>query len=429
MLIGFVFTFLICLIIGVPVAFVMGLSGLVALVIWGDVSPLNIIPQRMFRGINSFPLMAIPFFILAGELMGKSIINKLLEFSNAIIGHLKGGLAYVTVLACMFFGGITGAGVAETSAIGSILIPAMEKEGYKKELSVAVVASSSIMGPIIPPSIPFVIYALSVGSTSIGALFLAGAIPGVLIGLSIMLVIAQYSNVQNLPKHKEKFVFKEFLSSFKEAVWALFFPLIIIGGILIGIFTATEAAVIAVVYALFVDFFIYKDITFKELMNYIVDSAVITSVVLFMIATAKITSWIITVLEIPQILVNTISGLSSNPNFFLIFTMVILFIAGCLVESSANIIMFAPILAPVADAFGINPIHFGVLVVMNLMIGMITPPVGIILFVACGIADLKFERLVRAIVPFLFAILVTLLLVVFMPKITLFLPRLFGLIN
>lgn len=429
MLISFIVTFIFCLIIGVPVAIVLGLSALVALIFWGDVSPLAIIPQRIFRGMNSFPLMAIPFFILAGELMGKSIITKLVEFANSMIGFLRGGLAHVTVIACMFFGGITGAGVAETAAIGSILIPAMEKEGYTKELSAAVTASASIMGPIIPPSIPMVIYALSVGSLSVGALFLAGVIPGILIGLSIMGVILYYSKRHNLPKHKEKFVFIEFLKATKEAIWALLLPLIIMGGILSGIYTATEAAVIAVVYALFVNFIIYRDMTIKELMDCLVNSAVVTSVVLFMIGTASVASWMITVLDIPYWLTSLVSGFSTNPNVFLILTMIILLIAGCLVESSANIIMFAPILAPAAAAFGLNPIHFGFLVVMNLMIGMITPPVGIILFVASGIAKLKFERLVNAIMPFLLTIVIVLLLVVFVPEITLFLPRLFGLTN
>jgi len=427
LLTAFIIIFIVTLIIGVPVAIVLGLSSLAALIAWGDVSPLSIVPQRIFRGINSFPLMAIPFFILAGELMGKSIINKLIEFANSMIGFLRGGLAHVTVIACMFFGGITGAGVAETAAIGSILIPAMEKEGYSKELSAAVTASSSIMGPIIPPSIPLVIYALSVGSVSVGALFLAGVIPGILIGLSIMGVIVYYSKSKNLPKHKERFVFKDFLKSTADAIWALLLPLIIMGGILSGIYTATEAAVIAVVYALFVNFVIYKDMKISELMDCLVNSAIVTSVVLFMIGTASIASWIITVLDVPQVLVNLVSGFSSNPNVFLLLTMVVLLIAGCLVESSANIIMFSPILAPVAIAFGVDPIHFGFVVVMNLMIGMITPPVGIILFVASGIAKLNFERLVGAILPFLLVIVIVLLLVVFVPEVTLFLPRLFGL--
>lgn len=429
MLTAFIITFILCLIIGVPVAIVLGLSSLVALVVWGDVSPLFIIPQRTFRAMNSFPLMAIPFFMLAGALMGKSIINKLIEFANSIIGFLRGGLAYITVVVCMFFGGITGAGVAETTAIGSILIPAMIKEGYKKEFSTAVTASSSIMGPIIPPSIPLVVYALTVGSVSIGALFLAGVIPGILIGFSIMMVILYNSRIKNLPKHKEKFVFKDFLKAFKGASWALLLPLIILGGILTGLYTATEASVIAVVYALFVNFVIYRDMTIKELVDCLVNSAVVTSVVLFMIGTASVASWIITVLDVPQMLVSLVSGFSSSSTIFLILTMIVLLIAGCLLESSANIILFAPILAPVAAAFGVDPIHFGFIFVMNLMIGMITPPVGIILFVACGITNLKFERLVIAIAPFLLVIILVLLLVVFVPEVALFLPRLFGLLN
>ncbi len=426
MLTAFVATFVILLLIGVPVAFVLGMSGLASLLVWQDVSPMSLIPQRVFRGMNNFPLMAIPFFILAGELMGKSIMTRLVRFSNAIIGHLKGGLAHVNVVASMFFGGITGAGVADTAAIGSMLIPAMVKEGYSPGFSTAVTAASSTIGPIIPPSIPMVIYALTVGNVSIGALFVAGIIPGILIGVGQMLLILYFSLTRNLPKHRQRFEIKEFLISFKGAVWALLMPIIILGGILSGIFTATEAAAVAVVYALFVNFVIYRDMSIKELYACIIHSAIITSVVMFMIGTAKIASWIITIQDIPQKLVAVISAVSPSPIVFMIFIMILLFGVGCLMESSTNIIMFAPILAPVADAFGIHPIHFGFVVVMNLMIGMITPPVGIILFVASGIADIKFEELVKAIFPFLVVTMLTLFAIVFIPDIALFLPGVFG---
>lgn len=423
---AFVITFVVLLVIGVPVAFVLGMSGLASLLVWQEVSPISIIPQRVFSGMNSFPLMAIPFFILAGELMGKSIMARLVRLSNAVIGHLKGGLAHVNIVASMFFGGITGAGVADTAAIGSMLIPAMEQEGYSKDFSAAVTAASSTIGPIIPPSIPLVIYALSVGNVSIGALFIAGVIPGLLIGLGLMTVVAVFSITRHLPKHTETFRFKEFLISLKGAVWALLMPLIILGGILSGVFTATEAAVVAVVYALFVNFVIYRDMTIQELFERIIHSAVITSVVLFMISMARIVSWIITIQEVPQFLVKNVAAVSSNPEIFLVMVMVLLLGIGCLLESSAAIIMFSPVLAPVADALGVDPIHFGFIVVMNLMIGMITPPVGIILFVASGIAGLKLERLVKAITPFLLTIVLVLFAIVFIPELTLFLPRLFG---
>lgn len=426
MLTAFVITFVILLLIGVPVAFVLGISGLVSLLVWGDISPMSLIPQRVFRGMNNFPLMAIPFFILAGALMGKSIMSRLVRFSNSIIGHLKGGLAHVNVVASMFFGGITGAGVADTAAIGSMLIPAMVKEGYSPAFSTAVTAASSTIGPIIPPSIPMVIYALTVGNISIGALFLAGIIPGILIGLGQMLMISYFSLTKNLPKHRQRFEIKEFFVSFKGAVWAFLMPIIILGGILSGIFTATEAAAVAVVYALFVNFVVYRDMSIKELYDCIIQSSIITSVVMFMIGTAKIASWIITIQDVPQKLVTVISAVSPSPIAFMVFIMILLFTVGCVMESSTAIIMFAPILAPVADAFGIHPIHFGFVVVMNLMIGMITPPVGIILFVASSIGDVKFEELVKAILPFLIVTMLTLFLIVFIPDIALFLPRMFG---
>ncbi len=423
---SFVISFFVLMVIGVPVAFVLGMSGLTSLIVWGEISPLTIIPQRVFRGINNFPLMAIPFFILAGTLMGNSIMLKLVRFSNSIVGHFKGGLAHVNVVASMFFGGITGAGVADTAAIGSMLIPAMEKEGYTREFSTAVTAASSTIGPIIPPSIPMVIYALTVGNVSVGALFVAGIIPGLMIGLGLMILIGFFSITKNLPRHRERFELKEFLVAFKEAIWALMMPVIILGGILSGIFTATEAAAIAVVYALFVNFFIYRDMSLKDLYGHVIHSAAITSVVLFMIGTAKIASWIITIHEVPQKLVTLISGFSTSPLVFMTILMFLLFAVGCLIESSTAIIMFAPILAPAAEAFGIHPIHFGFVVVMNLMIGMITPPVGIILFVASGIAGLKLESLVKAIYPFLIIIILTLFTIVYIPGITLWLPSVLG---
>ncbi|CAM3584432.1 TRAP transporter large permease [Aeromicrobium ponti] len=419
-------TVLLTMVIGVPIAFSLGLGGSLALFIGSEVPPLLVIGQKVFRGMESFPLMAIPFFVLAGELMGKSITTKLINFASSLVGHIRGGLSQVTTLSSMFFGGVTGVGVAETAAIGSIIIPAMDKKGYKKSFAAAVVAASSTLGPIVPPSVPMVIYALSVGgSVSIAGLFLAGVIPAILITVFFMIVSYIIAIKEKHPV-EGKFSFANVLRSLKEAIWALFMPLIIVGGMISGIFTATEAAVVAVVYALFIGFVVNKDLKLKDLPEYFVNTSVVTAIVLMLLGVSKIASWVLTVQQVPSMLSEILLSVTESPMIFLIIISILLFIVGCFIESSAAIIMLAPILAPVAMSFGVDPIHFGFMLVMNLMIGMITPPVGVILFVATGIADIKFEALIKAIVPYIVVAYFVLLLVIFFPALTTWIPSLLG---
>lgn len=414
------------LLIGVPVAFSLGIGGTLALIISSDVSFLMVLGTRVFRGMESFPLMAIPFFILAGELMGASITTRLVNFASSLVGHIRGGLSQVTIVASKFFGGVTGVGVAETAAIGSIMIPAMEKKGYKKSFAAALVGASSTLGPIIPPSVPMVIYALSVGGgVSITSLFLAGIIPALLIGFSFMLLCYVIARREGYPA-EGAFKWRNVWNTAKKAIWALFMPVIIVGGLVGGFFTATEAAVVAVVYAMFIGFFVHRDLKVKDLPTYIVNSSVVTGVVMMLIGISKVVSWIITINQVPTLMSNFLQSITSSPLMFMFITAIILFIVGMFIEGSASIIMLAPVLAPIAMAYNIDPTHFGFAMVLNLMLGMITPPVGVILFVACGLANITLEEIVKEILPFIVTAYMVLVLVILFPQITLWVPRMLG---
>jgi tripartite ATP-independent transporter DctM subunit len=410
---------------GIPVAFSLALTSLVVLLVIGDV-PLHLIPQRMFTGMDSFPLMAVPFFILAGELMNSAgITQRIVRFSNALVGHIRGGLAHVNIVASMFFAGISGSAVADTAALGSILIPAMEKDGYDTTFSAAVTASSSIIGPIIPPSIPVVIFAL-VGSVSVGGLFLAGVVPGVLIGFGLMIVAYIISRRKNYGSKHPLVSLREFGSSFVGAFIPLLMPLIIMGGILSGVFTPTEAASVAVAYAVVIGFFVLRTLKLKDLPGIFYRSMVTTSIILTVMACANIFSWILGTELIPQKVAMAITSLTSNPYLFLLLINVLLLIVGCFLEGLASIIILVPILIPLSQQMGIDPLHFGIIVVMNLMIGLITPPLGLCLFVCCSVANVDLIKLIRVTTPFIVVEIGALLIVTYFPQIVLFIPHMFG---
>jgi tripartite ATP-independent transporter DctM subunit len=418
---AFIFT----LAVGIPVAFCLALTSLIVLLIIGDV-PLNLIPQRMFTGMDSFPLMAVPFFILAGELMNSAgITQRIVRFSNALVGHIRGGLAHVNIVASMFFAGISGSAVADTAALGSILIPAMEKDGYDITFSAAVTASSSVIGPIIPPSIPVVIFAL-VGSVSVGGLFLAGVVPGVLIGFGLMIVAYIISRKKNYGTKHPMVSLREFGSSFIGAFIPLLMPLIILGGILSGVFTPTEAASVAAAYAIVIGFFVLRTLNLKDLPGIFYRSMVTTSIILIVMACANIFSWVLGTQMIPQKVAMAISSMTSNPLLFLLLINILLLIVGCFLEGLAAIIILVPILLPLSQQMGIDPLHFGIIVVMNLMIGLITPPLGLCLFVCCSVASVDLIRLIRVSAPFILVEIVALLIVTYFPQIVLFIPHAFG---
>jgi C4-dicarboxylate transporter DctM subunit len=417
--------FIITLAAGIPVAFCLALTSLIVLLIIGDV-PLQLIPQRMFTGMDSFPLMAVPFFILAGELMNSAgITQRIVRFSNALVGHIRGGLAHVNIVASMFFAGISGSAVADTAALGSILIPAMEKDGYDITFSAAVTASSSVIGPIIPPSIPVVIFAL-VGSVSVGGLFLAGVVPGVLIGFGLMIVAYIISRKKNYGTKHPMVSLREFVSSFIGAFIPLLMPLIILGGILSGVFTPTEAASVAATYAIVIGFFVLRTLKLKDLPGIFYRSMVTTSIILIVMACANIFSWVLGTEMIPQKVAMAISSITSNPLLFLLLINILLLIVGCFLEGLAAIIILVPILLPLSQQMGIDPLHFGIVVVMNLMIGLITPPLGLCLFVCCSVASVDLIRLIRVSAPFILVEIIALLIVTYFPQIVLFIPHTFG---
>ncbi|MCS7234248.1 MAG: TRAP transporter large permease [Synergistetes bacterium] len=414
-------SFVSLLIIGVPVAFSLGISSLIYIVIKGI--PLNIIPQKMYSGIDSFVLLCIPAFVLAGNLMNTvGITQRIINLSNALVGFIRGGLALANVAASMIFAGISGTALADTASIGAILIPAMKKEGYDADFSAAVTASSSTVGPIIPPSVPMIIVGTLTG-LSVSRLFLAGAIPGIILGFSLMGITYYISIKKNYPK-EENFSLKRVVKAFYEASWAVGMIIIILGGILGGVFTPTEASVIAVVYAVIVGALVYKELRFKDLPKITVESIRMTTSIMLLVGFARLFAWIITTERIPQMVADWILNISTNPLVVILLINAVLLFVGCFMETIAALVIFVPVLMPVAMKVGMDPIHFSVMVVLNLVIGLCTPPFGVCLFVAASIARISLGELVRAIAPFLLVLIGVLMLVSYFPSLSLILPNL-----
>ncbi len=414
-------SFITFLLLGIPIAFVLGLTSFVALLYTGNI-PFLLMPKEMFSGTDSFPLLAVPFFILAGNLMNAGgITRRLIHFCNILLGYVRGGLALVNVVASMFFAGITGAAVADTSALGSILIPAMTERRYDKDFSAAVTAASSTVGPIIPPSIPMVILG-TVGELSIGALFLAGVIPGMMVGLALLGIAYWISHKRNYPKEPIKSL-QEFFYGLKDALLALLMPAIILGGILGGIFTPTEAAAVAVAYAFIISFLVYREIRLRDLPRILIDSIVTTSIIMFVIANSAIFGWILANHQVPQIVAKTFLSITTNKWVLLFLINLFLLFIGTFMETTASLIILTPILLPLAVKVGIDPIHFGLVMVLNLVIGLITPPLGVCLFIACSIAKITLEQIVKAILPFLLAAIGVLFIVTYIPPLSLWIPR------
>jgi len=425
MMIMVVIVFFITLFTGVPIVFTLGLTGFFGLTMLSKYS-LMVIPQKIFTGINSFPFMAIPFFILAGEIMNRGgITDRLVKFSEYLVGRIPGGLAHANIVCSMFFGGISGAAVADTSAIGSVLIPSMQRAGYSREYSAAVTASSSVIGPIIPPSIVMVTYAATM-DVSVGGLFLAGVIPGILVGLVLMLIAYFYALRYNHPRREYAIGWKEMSKATKEAFPTLIMPIIIMGGILSGFFTPTEAAAIAVAYAFLVSMFVFRTLSLREMPKILVNVASSSSIVLCIIGMSKALGWFIAVEQIPIIIGDFISSITQNPYLLLIILNVTLLVAGMFLDTAAAIILLGPILVPILLDTGLNPLHIGFIFVMNLVIGLATPPVGTCLYIACDIAKVSLEKLSIAIWPFILSEILVLLLVTYIPAIAMWLPRIFG---
>jgi tripartite ATP-independent transporter DctM subunit len=415
-------SFIVLIFLGVPVAFSLGLASLLYLFL-AEI-PLNIIPQRMFGGLNSFVLLCIPGFILAGNLMNAGgITERIIKFANDLFGHIRGGLGLANVGASMGFAGISGTALADTASIGSILIPAMKKEGYGAGFSAAVTASSSTVGPIIPPSLPMIIVG-TLASLSIGDLFLAGAVPGILLGLGLMIPTYLISVKRNYPKGERQSV-KTIGKSFVGAFWALLMTVIILYGILGGFFTPTEASIIAVLYAFVIGIFVYRELPIKKIPEIMLSSMTATASIMLLVGFANLFGWIMVREQIPQLVAESILGISTNAIIVILLINLLLLFVGTFMETIAALVILFPVLLPVAITVGMDPIQFGVMMVLNLVIGLVTPPVGVCLFVASQIGKVSIGKTARELLPFLGVSLVVLLMVAFIPQITLFLPSLF----
>lgn len=420
MLLLFFISLFVLLFLSVPVAVSLGLATTLGIMMHETI-PLMTVAQRIFISINSFPLMAIPFFILAGNLMQVGGLSKrLVNFASTLVGHMTGGLAMVAIITSMFFAAISGSGAATTAAIGAILIPAMIAKGYSVEFASANQAVSGALGVIIPPSISLILYGVA-ANVSVSDMFIAGFLPGLLITFSLLIMAYVVSKKRGYVG-VEKSSLKEIVISFNKAILALLMPIIILGGIYGGIFTPTEAAVVAVVYSFLVGVVLYREITFKQLVTTFIDSAATTAIVMIIIGTAGLFSFFISITGVPAILLDLITGIAPNAIVFLIIFNIILLIAGMFLEGAAAILIFTPLLLPVAINLGIDPVHFGVIMVVNLAIGLVTPPVGINLFVAAQISKLSFNKLSRAVVPFIVILIIDILIISYLPALSTWLP-------
>ncbi|MBT8364740.1 MAG: TRAP transporter large permease [Deltaproteobacteria bacterium] len=422
-----VIVFVVTILLGVPVAFCLGLAA-IAFIIVTEAMPFNILPTLMFGGIDSFPLMAIPFFIMAGDLMSRcGVLPRLVDLADAIVGHFKGGLAYVNILASMFFAGVTGVAVADTAAVGSMLVPSMIKQGFSRKFSAVVTAASSIMGPIIPPSVAMLIYAYVYGGgISVAKLFLLGAIPGCLIGFGMMGLIYLMSFKHEFPVSAVGFSFRTVAKRTVAAIPGLMVPIIILGGIIGGIFTPTEAGAVAVAYALVIGIFFTRRLGPRDIAECFLVSCKTSAVVFMLLATAKVISWILITNQVPQQVGKSFLELTASPQVFLVLAISFLLLLGFVLEAVATMIMLIPVFGPVAQSYGIEPHHFGLLVVMTVQVALITPPVALGLFIVCPIAECSIEEATGGIWPFLFLVFGVILLVAFWPAVTDWLPKLFG---
>ncbi len=408
------------LLLGVPVAISLGLASLAYIAIEG--LPDVLLIHRMIGGIDSFPLLAIPFFILAGHLMNTGgITTKIFTFARTLVGWLPGGLGHVNVGASVIFAGMSGAAVADAGGLGNVEIKAMRDAGYDTDFSVGVTAASSTIGPIIPPSLPLVIYGV-MASVSIGELFTAGLIPGLLMALSLMVMVAWYSKVRGYPRDNRASA-SRIWHAFTQAFLPLMTPVIIVGGIAAGVFTPTEAAVAAVCYALFLGLVVYRSLTWRHLVRVSMDTIETSAAILMIVASAAVFAWILTANQVAAILGDSLLSLTSNKHILLLIMLAIVLVIGLFMETIAAITILVPVLMPIAQQAGIDPVHLGILLILNLMLGLLTPPVGMVLFVLAEVSGERFERCVKATVPFLVPLVFVLLLVTFFPGLALWLPE------
>ena len=415
-------SFIVLIAIKTPVAYAMGIASLLALFVGGD-SPIMVV-TNMFSAVDSFPIMAIPFFILAGEMMNSGgITSRIVAFSRDIVGYIRGGLAHVNIVASMFFAGISGSATADASALGSMLIPVMVEDKYSPEFAVAVTATSSTIGPLIPPSMMMIIYGV-IANVSIAELFLAGIVPGVSVGLALM-AMSYYLSVKHGYGAVCSFSLPNIWKSFLRAFIPLLMPLIVLGGVLSGIFTATEAGVVATAYAFIVGKFIYKTIQFKDFPRIFIDSAVMTSICLFVIAQSSVFGRILALEGFPYMITSFLTSFQAAPIIIELMIIGFILMLGLFIEGIPVLIIFAPIFIPVISKMGLDLVHFGVVLNMAVLIGSVTPPVGILLYICCNIAGIEVSKASKIIWPFVGMMMLVLLLCILLPSVVLFIPRLF----
>lgn len=419
-------SFALLMMIGVPIAFSLGLAALVG-ALWIDI-PLDAVMIQIASGVNKFSLLAIPFFVLAGAIMAEGgMARRLVAFANVLVGFIRGGLSLVNIMASTFFGAISGSSVADTASIGSVLIPEMEKKGYPRPFATAVTVSGSVQAILIPPSHNAVIYSLAAGGTvSIAALFMAGVLPGLLMGLSLAVLCLVKAKQHNYPKG-EVIPLKQALKITVDAMWGLMTMVIILGGILSGVFTANESASIAVVWAFFVTMFIYRDYKWRDLPKLVHRTVKTVTIVMILIGFAAAFGYMMTLMQIPMKVTAFLTSLSDNKYVILALINVLLLVLGCLMDMSPLILILTPILLPVVTLMGVDPVHFGMIMMVNLGIGLITPPVGTVLFVGSAISKLKIGVVTQAMMPFFVALFAVLVMVTYVPALSLWLPRVLGL--
>lgn len=412
------------LILRMPISFTLGISSVVTALYLRI--PLATLLQRMVSGVSNFSLMAIPFFILSGEIMGQGgISRRLIKFADALVGWMHGGLALVNILASMFFGGISGSAVADTSSIGSILIPMMNDSGYDKDFSVAVTVTSSCQGVMIPPSHNMILFAMAAGGgVSIGQLFMGGLIPGILLGIALMIMTGLISRKRNYPKGKRQ-SWRYILKVTREAILGLLTCFIIVGGVIFGWFTATESAAVAVVYAFVITFFVYREIPLKQMGMILKKSLRTIAMVMALISTASMFGWLLAYLKVPALVTSALLGVSSNPIVVLLLINIMCLVLGCIMDMGPLILILTPILLPIVTGIGMDPVQFGAMLILNLAIGLCTPPVGAALFAGCSIGKIKIEDATKASLPFYAVMIIVLLLITFIPSISLFVPKTF----
>jgi len=417
----------ILIILGSPIAFAIGIASLAFILMTDPINLINV-PLRMFAGINSFTLLALPFFILAAEIMIRAgVSTKLFRWVNLLVGTVRGGLAYVNILISTIFGSISGAALSDIAALGKIEINSMVENGYKKDFSCALTAASSLQSPLIPPSSIAILYA-GIMNLSVGSVLLGGALPGILLGSAQALYIFVNGKKLNLPKIERKVSSEEALKIWKDGLIALFMPLIILVGIIGGVFTPTEAAAVAVLYSLLAAVIVYRQVKLKDIYMAITETVRTTSILFIIVSCAAIFSWVLSSERVPEHIARFLLSLTKDKYILLTIINILLLIVGMWMETGAAIILFAPILAPIAVRMGVHPIHFAIVMILNLVIGLITPPVGVVLYATCKVGDISFEDLVRALVPYFFISFIVLAFVTYIPEITLYLPRLVGLI-